>query len=87
MSFRWWSIKTLFSDVADVRQDIEWLLNHQLIQLRCIEPGDFEAAPEPLTQYRNLTLAHHDRNQTKRVNARRQPRGVRFRGFLPQKLV
>jgi SAM-dependent methyltransferase len=64
------NIKSLFADVADVRQDIEWLLDHQLIQLRCIEPGDFEAAPEPLNaleqSLRNIaTSPWHTTKETK----------------------
>ena len=42
------SIGSLFADIPDVRGDIEWLLRYQLIELRCIEPGDFETGPEPL---------------------------------------
>ena len=44
------SVKSLFSDIQDIREDLEWLLRYQLIELRCIEPGDFEAAPEPLNE-------------------------------------
>ena len=44
------SIKSLFDDVTDIRGDIEWLLHFQLIELHCIEPGDFEPAPEPLNK-------------------------------------
>ena len=42
------SIRSLFADIADSREDIEWLLRHQLIELRCIEPGDFDTGSEPL---------------------------------------
>jgi|GEM_PF-1928234 len=41
-------ISSLFADVAAAREDIEYLLHHNMIELRCIEPGDFEASPEPL---------------------------------------
>jgi len=41
-------IGELFADVAGSRENIEYLLNNQMIELRCIEPGDFEAPPEPL---------------------------------------
>jgi hypothetical protein len=41
-------IKSVFTDIADAREDLDWLLRHQLIELRCIEPGDFDADPEPL---------------------------------------
>lgn len=42
------SLGSLFTDITDVRKDIEWLLHYQLIELRCIEPGDFETGSEPL---------------------------------------
>jgi len=41
-------INSLFPDIADVRKDIEWLLHFQLVELRCIEPGDFEEPPDLL---------------------------------------
>lgn len=41
-------IRSLFVDIDDVREDIMWLLRYQLIELRCIEPGDFEPPPQPL---------------------------------------
>jgi SAM-dependent methyltransferase len=41
-------IRELFDDIDDVREDIELLLRYQLIELRCIEPGDFEPSPQPL---------------------------------------
>ncbi len=41
-------VKSLFTDLEDVREDLEWLLHHELIEIRCIEPGDFQVAPEPL---------------------------------------
>ena len=44
------SIGSLFDDITDVRGDIEWLLHFQLVELQCVEPGDFGVAPEPLNQ-------------------------------------
>jgi hypothetical protein len=41
-------IRSLFTDTTDIREDIEWLLHYQLIELRCIEPGDFDTGSEPL---------------------------------------
>ena len=41
-------IGELFKDVAESRENIEYLLDHEMIELRCIEPGDFVAPPEPL---------------------------------------
>lgn len=42
------TVGSLFSDITDIRGDIEWLLHHQLVELRCIEPGDFDNGSEPL---------------------------------------
>jgi hypothetical protein len=42
------SIRSLFTDTSDIREDIEWLLRYQLIELRCIEAGDFDNGSEPL---------------------------------------
>ena len=42
------SIRSLFTNITDSREDIEWLLRYQLIELRCIEPADFETGSEPL---------------------------------------
>ena len=63
-------IWSLFSDLTDIRVDIEWLLRHQLIELRCIEPGDFETGSEPLhaleKSLRNSsTSAWHNINENK----------------------
>ncbi len=41
-------IGSLFADVAANWESIEYLLNHGMIELRCIEPGDFEPSPKPL---------------------------------------
>jgi hypothetical protein len=43
-------IDSLFTDVAANRENIEYLLEHELIELRCIEPGDFTPPPEPLNE-------------------------------------
>jgi cyclopropane fatty-acyl-phospholipid synthase-like methyltransferase len=44
-------INSLFTDMTDdIRQDIEWLLHYQLIELRCVEPGEFEVAPDALNE-------------------------------------
>lgn len=41
-------IGSLFTDVAEVKESLEYMLGQQLIELRCIEPGDFDVSPEPL---------------------------------------
>ena len=43
-------IGSLFEDVNEVRSDIEWLFRYELVELRCIEPGDFENPAEPLNK-------------------------------------
>jgi len=43
-------IGSLISDVAEARESIEYLLRHEMIELRCIEPGDFSASPAPLNK-------------------------------------
>ena len=43
-------IASLFSDVAEVRESLEYMLSQQLIELRCVEPGDFNVPPEPLNE-------------------------------------
>lgn len=43
-------IKSLFRDVAVNREIIEDLLRHELIELRCIEPGEFEPRSAPLNE-------------------------------------
>lgn len=43
-------IGSVFEDVAASRENIEYLLHHELIELRCIEPGDFEPPPGPLNE-------------------------------------
>lgn len=43
-------IKSLFEDVALSRENIEYLLHHEFIELRCIEPGDFKPAAAPLNE-------------------------------------
>jgi SAM-dependent methyltransferase len=43
-------IASLFTDVAEVRESLEYMLSQHLIELRCIEPGDFNVSPEPLNE-------------------------------------
>jgi hypothetical protein len=43
-------IDSLFEDVAGNRENIEYLLEHELIELRCIEPGDFAPPPDTLNE-------------------------------------
>lgn len=43
-------IGSLFADVAANRENIEYLLELELIELRCIEPGDFAPLPGPLNE-------------------------------------
>jgi len=43
-------IHSLFKDVGDVREALEFMLRSELIDLRCIEPGDFGVAAEPLNE-------------------------------------
>lgn len=43
-------IGSLFEDVAASRENIEYLLNHELIELRCVEPGNFPPLPGPLNE-------------------------------------
>jgi len=41
-------VDSLFTDVGQAREPLEYMLRNQLIELRCIEPGDFGVAAEPL---------------------------------------
>lgn len=50
-------VKSLFSDVSEVREDLESLIRQDMIELRCIEPGEFDVSPEPLN-----ALEHSLRN-------------------------
>ena len=43
-------VRALFSDVEEVRESLEFMLNHELIELRCIEPGDFGVSAGPLNE-------------------------------------
>lgn len=43
-------IRALFTDVEEVRESLEFMLNHELIELRCIEPGDCGVSAEPLNE-------------------------------------
>jgi len=43
-------IHSLFTDVADVMESLEFMLRNELIELRCVEPGDFGVAAEPLNE-------------------------------------
>jgi len=43
-------ISSLFTDVADVMESLEFMLRNELIELRCVEPGDFGVAAEPLNE-------------------------------------
>lgn len=43
-------IRELFPDVAASRENIEYLLHNELIELRCIEPGDFDTPEGPLNK-------------------------------------
>lgn len=43
-------IESLFDDVADSRENIEYLLEQELIELRCVEPGDFAPAADTLNE-------------------------------------
>jgi len=41
-------VDSLFPDVAEVKEALEFMLRNELVELRCIEPGDFDVSPEPL---------------------------------------
>lgn len=43
-------IDSLFEDVATSRENIEYLLHHEFIELRCIEPDDFTPLSGPLNE-------------------------------------
>ena len=43
-------VDSLFTDLADVMESLEFMLRNELIELRCVEPGDFGIAPEPLNE-------------------------------------
>lgn len=43
-------IDSLFEDVTGNRENIEYLLEHELIELRCVEPGDFAPSPDTLNE-------------------------------------
>lgn len=43
-------IGAVFTDVAAFRPSIEHLLQHELIEVRCIEPGDFKVPPDALNE-------------------------------------
>jgi SAM-dependent methyltransferase len=63
------SVKTLFPDVSDMEEDLRLLHRHGLIELRCIEPGDFETPADALNRLERdwggyLTTPYH---QTCRV--------------------
>lgn len=46
-------IGSIFSDVGASRENIEYLLEHELIELRYVEPGDFAPPSEPLNKLEN----------------------------------
>jgi hypothetical protein len=52
-------IGSIFTDVAAFRESIEHLLQHELIEVRCTEPGDFNVPPDALNELektlRNIT--------------------------------
>lgn len=41
-------VQSLFADVAEARNSLEFMHSNELVELRCIEPGDFGVPPEPL---------------------------------------
>lgn len=43
-------IRSLFTDVEDVMESLEFMLRNELIELRCVEPGEFGVAAEPLNE-------------------------------------
>ncbi len=43
-------VHSLFADVADVMESLEFMLRNELVELRCVEPGDFDVASEPLNE-------------------------------------
>ena len=43
-------IDSLFEDVATSRENIEYLLHNEFVELRCIEPDDFTPLSGPLNE-------------------------------------
>jgi len=43
-------IGELFAEPEKVRGDIEYLTRVNLVEMRCVEPGDFDVDPEPLNR-------------------------------------
>jgi SAM-dependent methyltransferase len=51
-------IGSVFNDVSKVREDLEYLLRHELIDLRYVDPGDFGVSPEPLNKLEKALRNH-----------------------------
>ena len=43
-------VRSLFRNITEIREDLEYLMQQEMIELRCIEPGDFDVSPEPLNK-------------------------------------
>jgi hypothetical protein len=51
-------IGELFSNPGKVRDDIEYLTRTNLVEMRCVESGDFDVDPEPLNRLETEMRGH-----------------------------